>query len=124
MWNTVFNNKKRCKCAERFCDLFLCLGNGEPLSPFEGNLGIVGLQAIPELGQIFGEVGLGRRVAKKYYVDHNGEVLGHGLDPVNDIFYSGPGRDDFCRTYIRAAGTRVWICIHLIGVRIRTQGLK
>ncbi len=54
---------------------------------------MVGLPVIPELGQIFGEVGLGRRVAGKYYVDQNGEVMGgNDLNPVNDIFYSGTGR--------------------------------
>jgi hypothetical protein len=68
-------------------------GDGEQPRHFEGSVGVVGLPVIPELGQIFGEVGLGRRVARKYYVDQNGEVMGgNDLNPVNDVFYSGTGR--------------------------------
>ena len=54
-------------------------------------MGIVGLPAVPELGQVFGEVGFGRNVGGQYYVDDSGDI-GDLLNPLNDVFYSGTGQ--------------------------------
>ena len=70
----------------------MCLDNEELDSTlFEGAMGIVGLPAVPELGQVFGEVGFGRNVGGKYYVDDSGDI-GDLLNPLNDVFYSGTGQ--------------------------------
>jgi hypothetical protein len=62
---------------------------------FEGAVGVKGLSAVPELGQVFGEVGFGRNAPSKYYADNYGNV-GDVLNPLNDVFYSGTGWCKVC----------------------------